>query len=58
MMQTYDFKKGQRSLSTNTSSESASTVQPSDRVIQNILNFARCVQSVNVRNVRIKLYLN
>jgi len=58
MMQTYDFKKGRRPVGTNTSSESASTVQPSKRVIQNILNFARCVQTVNVRNVRIKLYLN
>jgi len=57
-MQTYDFKKGYRPLSTNTSSESASTAQPSDRVIKNILNFARCVQTVNVKNVRIRLYLN
>ena len=58
MMQTYDFKKGHRSYGTNTSSESAGTAQPSDRVIQNILNFARCTQCINVRNVRIKLYLN
>lgn len=58
MMQEYDFNQDRRSVGTNTSSESASTVQPSARVIQNILNFARCVQTVNVRNVRIKLYLN
>lgn len=58
MMQEYDFKRGYRPLGTNTSSESAGTVQPSDRVIRNILNFARCTQSINVRNVRIKLYLN
>lgn len=57
-MQTYDFKKGLRPAGTNTSSKSASTVQPSDRVIRNILNFARCVQTVNVKNVRINLYLN
>ncbi len=58
MMQEYDFKQDLWSVGTNTSSESASTVQPSERVIQNILNFARCTQCINVRNVRIKLYLN
>ncbi len=58
MTQEYDFKRGHQSLSTNTSWESASTVQPSKRVVQNILNYARCIQSINVRDVRIKLYLN
>ncbi len=58
MMQEYDLKQDLWSVGTNTSSESASTVQPSERVIQNILNFARCTQCINVRNVRIKLYLN
>lgn len=58
MMQEYDFKKGQQPASTNTSSESACTVQPSQRAIRNILDFARCIQSVNVRNVNIRLYLN
>lgn len=57
-MQEYDFNQDRRSVGTNTSSESACTVQPSERVIRNILNFARCTQCVNVRNVRIKLYLN
>ena len=57
-MQAYDFKRGHRSFGTNTSSESAGTAQPSDRVIRNILNFARCTQCINVRNVKIKLYLN
>lgn len=58
MMQEYDFKQGYKSYSTNTSSESAGTAQPSGWVIKNILNFARCTQCINVRNVRIKLYLN
>ena len=57
-MQEYDYKQDHWSVGTNTSSESAGTVQPSDRVIKNILNFAMCTQSINVRNVRIKLYLN
>ena len=58
MMQEYSFKTSRQGLSTNTSLESASTAQPSKRVVQNILNFARCTQYINVRNVRIKLYLN
>ena len=53
MMQEYDLK-----ISTNTSSESASTIQPSIRVVRNILNYARCTQCINVKDVRIKLYLN
>lgn len=57
-MQEYDFNQDRRSVGTNTSSESACTVQPSERVIRNILNFARCTQCINVRSVRIKLYLN
>lgn len=45
--------------SLNTSSKSASTsMQPSMRVVQNILNFARCSQNINVKEVKIKLYLN
>lgn len=58
MTQEYDYKRGHKTLSTNTSSESASTAQPSRRVVQNILNFARCTQCVYVKDVRIKLYLN
>lgn len=58
MMQEYDFKQDLWSVSTNTSSESACTLQPSKRVVQNILNFARCTQCVNIGNVRIELYLN
>ena len=58
MTQEYDFKKGITPYGTNTSSESASTLQPSPRVIRNILNFARCTQNVSVRGMKIKLYLN
>ena len=58
MMQEYDYETSLKGLSTNTSSKPASTAQPSKRAVQNILNFARCTQCVNVRNVRIKLYLN
>lgn len=57
-MQDYDFKPSHRGSSTNTSMESVSMVQPSKRVVQNVLNFARCTQCINVRNVRIKLFLN
>lgn len=58
MMQDYDFKPSHHDSSTNTSMESVSMVQPSKRVVQNVLNFARCTQCVNVRKVRIKLFLN
>ena len=58
MTQEYDFKRGYYPLGTNTSSESASTVQPSEKVIRNILNFARCTQHVKSRKHRIRLYLN
>ncbi len=58
MMQQYDFQKAHDGSSTNTSLESVSMVQPSKRVVQNILNYARCTQTVNVKNVRIKLCLN
>lgn len=58
MTQEYDFKKGIAPWSTNTSSESASTLQPSPRAIRNILNFARCTQTIRVRKKHIRLYLN
>lgn len=55
-MHDYDF---QTKTSTNTSMKSAGTqAQPSKRVVQNILDFARSVQRVNVENIQIKLYLN
>ena len=58
MTQEYDFKQGRRPVGTNTSSNSASTLQPSGRVIQNILNFARCTQCMCVKNQKIRLFLN
>lgn len=58
MTQEYDYKKGLRPVGTNTSSESLSTAQPSERVVQNILNFARCTQNLSVGKIRIKLFLN
>ncbi len=54
MMQDYDFLS-----STNTSSETASTTeQPSQRVLRNILQYARCFQDINMGDVNIKVYLN
>ncbi len=58
MTQEYDFKRGYRPKSTNTSSESASTVQPSELVIRNILNYARCTRCVNVKSLKVRLFLN
>ncbi len=53
-MQDYDFHK-----STNTSSESVGTmVQPSQRVVQNILRYARCSQDIRLGDVTLKVYLN
>ncbi len=57
-MQDYDFTPSRRGSSTNTSMKSVSMIQPSKRVVQNVLNYARCTQCVNVGKVRIKLYLN
>lgn len=59
MMQDYEFASKMETKSTNTSSKSASTLeQPSHKAVQNILNFARCYQCVNVKDVKLKLYLN
>lgn len=58
MTQEYDFKQGHRPVGTNTSSNSASTLQPSKRAIQNILNFARCTQCVKSGKLGIRLWLN
>lgn len=57
-MHDYDFIQGCTPYGTNTSSESAGTLQPSQRVIKNILNFARCTQCIKVQEREIKLYLN
>ena len=59
MMQEYDFFPITENKSTNTSSNSLSTPkQPSLSVVQNILNFARCCQNINVKDVKIKICLN
>lgn len=58
-MQDYDFFYATGGKVKNTSLNPVSTtVQPSERVVQNILNFARSTQRLNVENKRIKLYLN
>ncbi len=58
MTQEYEFKQGRRPVGTNTSSNTASTLQPSGRVIQNILNYARCTQCICVKGGKIRLFLN
>ena len=54
MMQNYDF------LSTDTFSVTSASidVQPSDQVVQNILNFARSCQIVEVEGTPLELFLN
>lgn len=52
-MQQYDFS------STDTFSTAASTsIQPSERTLQNILNFARSYQTVEVDGQKVEFYLN
>ncbi|MCQ2299221.1 MAG: hypothetical protein MJZ81_03750 [Bacteroidales bacterium] len=58
MMQDYDFSPALRVKSTNTSTKSVSICRPSQRVIQNIRTYARCIQHVNMGDVKIKLHLN
>lgn len=54
MMQDY-----QLSNTTDASLDTASTtVQPSPQVVQNILQFARAVQTLRIGDVNIKVYLN
>ncbi len=59
-MQEYDFIPGlhKEGSSTNTSLKSVSICRPSQRVIRNIKSYARCIQHVNIGDVKIKLYLN
>lgn len=58
-MQNFDSLSAVSGEIKNTSLKSASTeVRPSERVVQNILNFARNAQQLTVENKRIKLYLN
>lgn len=59
MMQDYEFASKPEAKSTNTSSKTAGTLeQPSSKAVQNILNFARCYQCVNIKDVKLKHYLN
>ena len=54
MMQDYEPYQ-----STSTSYGTAGTsVQPSPKVVQNILWYARCIQNIRMGDVRIKVYLN
>ena len=58
-MQDYDLIPNWNDKSTNTSSNTVDTIeQPSKRTVQNILNFARCYQSINVGDVKIQHYIN
>ena len=48
-----------QSIPSDTSFEKANTtVQPSPRVVQNILQYARCYQNIRIGDVNIKVYLN
>lgn len=59
MMQDYDFTTTYSGKVKNTSLNSASTnVQPSQRVVRNILNFARCCQHLSVDGKKITINLN
>lgn len=58
MTQHYDFSPS-LDKKQNTSSKSVSRqARPSRQAIQNILNYARCIQQVKVEGKKIKLYLN
>jgi hypothetical protein len=53
MMQQYDF------LSTDTFSSAAGTdVRPSEQTLQNILNFARSYQALEIDGMSVEIYLN
>ena len=59
MMQDYDFLPLMEEQGTNTSSNAASTnVQPSEQVVKNILDFARCCQRISTQDVELKFCLN
>lgn len=53
MMQEYPFTPDVKS-----SSSAATAIQPSIEAVRNILQFARCCQSLSSGDVRIKVYLN
>lgn len=58
MMKDYELAPSPKGTA-NTSEKAVSALkQPSKRTLQNILNFARSSQSINVKDAKIKLYLN
>ena len=53
MMQEYEFSKEE------TFSTAASTlVRPSEQVVRNILDFARCYQNVDCGGMKVRFFLN
>ena len=53
MMQEYEFSKEE------TFSTTASTlIGPSEQVLRNIIDFARCYQNVECGNVQVRFFLN
>lgn len=58
MMKDYEFLQSQNGTASTSENAVSTLKQPSKRTLQNILNFARCCQSINVKDVKIKLYLN
>ena len=59
MMQDYDLFPVKEKPSTNTSTKSVSApLQPSQQVVQNILNFAHCCQHITTSQAKLKICLN
>lgn len=59
MKHDYDFLPMMEEPGTNTSLKSvAASVQPSQQVVQNILDFARCCQHITTRKVKLRFCLN
>lgn len=58
MMKDYDFLPSPKTAATTSENAVSTHKQPSKRTLQNILNFARCCQNINVKDVKFKLYLN
>lgn len=53
MMQEYEFSKEE------TFSTAASTlIRPSEQVLRNILDFARCYQNIECGNAQMRFFLN
>ncbi len=68
MMQDYELssnnevtnmKSASKGVADKDATRMANTIErPSMKAVENILNFARCCQCVNVKDVKIKLFLN